>query len=311
MSKIEFSRFNSRDDRERRKKRQDNKENDGPRTWVFLKQDKDKFEGYALFTPDPNAEDNPGYLEYAEHWDGAMGKYIPCWGKENGCTYCAADLFPSTRALGAFYVTEVTNSEDDKEFAVNAVRVFRLNWKMLQTWWDNYDEDGSPIGKKIRIKAVDKGSGVYTTTVLNDELSEEDLATYKDQIPDLANIVQTNLDAALVSLRLEEMLQDTEVTESELKKAEEEMPKQRGGKEDDAEFTTSTLTITAINTSAGTISTEELESDLYMSSNSLIDLLDDLNEGDVVTVTYGLDDEDDFVAKSLELLKPKRKIVKK
>ena len=39
-----------------------------PSVFMRLKTD-EAFKGVALFEPDPELEDNPGYYEYYDHWD--------------------------------------------------------------------------------------------------------------------------------------------------------------------------------------------------------------------------------------------------
>lgn len=161
--------------------------------------DDEKFLAYALFDPDPAAEDNPGYLEYAEHWDLAGGMYVPCWGLDKGCLFCRANNTPSNRALGVFQMIEPD---------AGSIKIFRFNWTTLQEWLDTLDEDGATIGKKVRIKCVDKRNGEYTTRFFDEALSKKDLAAaLKDgTFPSLQDRVQKQLDRSLEKLRVQDAL---------------------------------------------------------------------------------------------------------
>jgi hypothetical protein len=164
----------------------------------------DKFIGFALFDPDPAAEDNPGYVEYAEHWDNQNGRFVPCWGAKNGCIYCKAGQAPSQRAQAAFLVTSINGEELDEP----EVRLFRLNWTMMQEWGDTLDEDGSTLGQKVRIKCQSRDDGDYITKFYDkDRLSKKDLKSSMKDIPEIEEVLQKSLDRALEALSLEAVLE--------------------------------------------------------------------------------------------------------
>src|SRR4051794_17231071 len=71
---------------------------DRKRPSVFLRLKTDEaFKAVALFEPDPEAKNNPGYFEYYDHYDNQGNQYVPCAGEK--CAFCAANDNPSTRAL--------------------------------------------------------------------------------------------------------------------------------------------------------------------------------------------------------------------
>lgn len=194
-----------------------------------------KFEGYALFDPDPAAEDNPGYVEYAEHWDTVASRFVPCYGAKNGCIFCKAGLSPSQRALAAFLLV----SEDGEELEEPEVKLFRMNWTMIQDWSDTLDEDGSTLGQKVRIKCVSREDGDFTTKFFEkDRLAKKDLAAAQEEIPDIEEQIQRQLDRALESMRVDNLLSDddddddddddvvAEVDDDEVEE-EEETPKKK------------------------------------------------------------------------------------
>lgn len=172
---------------------------------VYLRlNDDEKFVGYALFNPDPAAEDNSGYVEYGEHWDQPNTRFVPCWGAKNGCIYCKAGQQPSQRALAAFLVTSLNGDDLDEP----EIRLFRMNWTMIQEWADTLDEDGETLGQKIRIKCVSRGDGDYTTKFFEkDRLAKKDLKAAIADIPDIEELLQRNLDRSLEALRVADILE--------------------------------------------------------------------------------------------------------
>lgn len=180
---------------------------------VYLRlNDDEKFLGFALFDPDPAAEDNPGYVEYGEHWDQPNTRFVPCWGAKNGCIYCKAGQQPSQRALAAFLVTEING----EKLSEPEIRLFRMNWTMIQEWADTLDEDGSTLGQKIRVKCVSRADGDYTTKFFEkDRLSKKEIKSATKDIPDIPELLQRNLDKALEALRVSEILEDDEDEEDE------------------------------------------------------------------------------------------------
>ena len=78
----------------------------------------ESFRGVALFEPDPELAENPGYFEYYDHYDNQANTYVPCSGED--CPFCAANDNPSTRALTAWYFPEAADAKDQiKLFTMN------------------------------------------------------------------------------------------------------------------------------------------------------------------------------------------------
>jgi hypothetical protein len=66
---FEIRRVKTKDDRRR------------PSVFMRLKTD-ELFKAYALFEPDPELADNPGYFEYYDHYDKQASQYVPCAGRK-------------------------------------------------------------------------------------------------------------------------------------------------------------------------------------------------------------------------------------
>lgn len=175
---------------------------------IFLRlNDDEKFVGYALFDPDPAADDNDGYVEYGEHWDQKANRFVPCWGIKNGCIYCRGGAQASQRALGAFLVTSINGEELEEP----EIRLFRLNWTMIQEWGDTLEEDGSTLGQKIRIKCQSRQDGDYVTKFFDKEkLTKKDLNAALKDLPEIEDLLQKNLDRALEALAVENVLEDVD-----------------------------------------------------------------------------------------------------
>lgn len=173
----------------------------------FMKLDDDeKFTAHALFDPDPGVDGNPGYAEYAEHWDNQMGRFVPCWGAKNGCIYCKAGQQASDRALGAFL-------KDD-----GTIGLFRMNKSVRDEWIDTFDEDGSTLGQKVRIKCLDRRNGEYSIKFFEkDRLSQKDLKTAMADIEEdfIENLIQRSLNSALEALRIQDVLESDDDDEDD------------------------------------------------------------------------------------------------
>ncbi len=175
---------------------------------IFLRLDDDgKFTGYALFNPDPASDDNDGYVEYGEHWDQQGTRFVPCWGAKNGCIFCKAGQSPSQRALSAFLVTSIDGDELDEP----EIKLFRMNWTMIQEWGDTLDEDGETLGQKVRIKCISRRDGDFTTKFYDgkaDRLAKVELKAALKDMPDIEEQIQRSLDRALEGMRVSNVLEN-------------------------------------------------------------------------------------------------------
>lgn len=113
---------------------------------------------YALFTPDPEAADNPGYFEYFEHYDKSNNQYVPCAGDD--CYMCELGDNPSVRALTLWYFPDNPNGEK--------LKVLKLNGYMIRDFAEIESEEGGVLGRKFRVKRLsDKGE--YRVTPQTDK----------------------------------------------------------------------------------------------------------------------------------------------
>lgn len=103
---------------------------------------------YALFTPDPEADKNPGYYEYFEHYDKPNNQYVPCAGDD--CYMCELGDNPSVRALTLWYFPDNPNGQK--------LKVLKLNGYMIRDFAEIEAEEGGVLGKRFRVKRLsDKG----------------------------------------------------------------------------------------------------------------------------------------------------------
>lgn len=103
---------------------------------------------HALFTPDPEAADNPGYFEYFEHYDKPNNTYVPCSGDD--CYMCELGDNPSVRALTLWYFPDNPNGEK--------LKVLKLNGYMIRDFAEIEAEEGGVLGRMFRVKRLsDKG----------------------------------------------------------------------------------------------------------------------------------------------------------
>ena len=205
---IQIRRVRSKEDRKR------------PSVFMRLKPE-ESFKGYALFEPDPEAEDNNLYYEYYDHYDKQGNSYVPCAGE--ACPFCAANDNPATRALTVWYFPE--NDVKDQ------IKVFTMNYSTTTDISDEAEEEGGLQGKKVRIKRMDD-RGDYKVRVLTDKpLTKAELkkalalAEEKFGEEGLEGIVLRQLKAQMERLKALDALEDDDDDEDE-----EETPKARRGR---------------------------------------------------------------------------------
>jgi hypothetical protein len=191
-----------------------------PSVFMRLKTD-ESFRGIALFEPDPELEDNPGYFEYYDHWDEQGRQYVPCAGDK--CPFCAANDNPSTRALTVWFFPD----EDVKE----QIKVFTMNYSTLNDISDEAEEEDGILGKKVRIKRLsDKGD--YKVRVLTDKpLTQAQLkkamALLEGQFQNgLEGLVLNQLKAQMERLKALEAMEDDDDDDDE--DETEDRPTRRG-----------------------------------------------------------------------------------
>jgi hypothetical protein len=195
-----------------------------PSVYMRLKTD-EAFKGYALFEPDPELDDNPGYYEYYDHWDEQARQYVPCAGPN--CPFCAANLNPSTRALTAWYFPDAGDVKDQ-------IKLFTMNFSTINDTTDESEEEDGIIGKQVRIKRQsDKGDykiKIATGKPLTATQLKKAMALLAEKyeamkIESLEELVNRNLRSQMERLKALEALEDDDDTDDE-----EDTPKARRGK---------------------------------------------------------------------------------
>jgi hypothetical protein len=181
---------------------------DRKRPSVFMRlKTEEFFKAHALFEPDPELDDNPGYFEYYDHWDQQGQSYVPCTGDR--CPFCAANMNPSTRALTVWYFPE--NDEKDQ------IKVFTANYGTISSLTDESEDEGGILGKHLRIKRLsDKGE--YRVKVLSDKpLTKADLKKLMKQVAEmnLVGMVERQLAVQMERLKAVEALEDDDDDEDD------------------------------------------------------------------------------------------------
>ena len=193
-----------------------------PSVFMRLKTD-DAFKAHALFEPDPELDDNPGYFEYYDHWDQQGQSYVPCSGDR--CPFCAANDNPSTRALTVWFQPE--NEKKDQ------LKIFTANYGTINSLTDESEDEDGLVGKKLRIKRL-SDRGEYRVKVLNEKsLTKTELKSLMKQVEEmnLVGIVERQLAVQMERLKAVEAMADDDEDEDD----EPETPAARKGKAISAE----------------------------------------------------------------------------
>jgi len=192
-----------------------------PSVFMRLKVD-EAFKGVALFEPDPELEENPGYFEYYDHFDKQGNSYVPCAGEK--CPFCAANDNPSTRALTAWYFPDAADVKDK-------LKVFTMNYSTTQEISDEAEDEGGLLGKVVRIKRLEPAEkGNYRVKITADKpltktAVKEAMRELEEKFPaGLEDLVERQLKVQMERLKALEAMEDDEEDE------EEERPTARRGK---------------------------------------------------------------------------------
>lgn len=175
-----------------------------PSVFLRLKTD-EAFKAYAIFEPDPELEDNPGYFEYYDHYDRQANSYVPCAGDR--CPFCAANDNPSTRALTVWYFPDAGDVKDQ-------IKVFTMNYNTINDSTDESEDEDGIIGKKVRIKRLDDRGGYKVRIVKGDKaLTKSELKKVLKQLEELfpnglQGLVEKQLKAQMERLKAVAALDD-------------------------------------------------------------------------------------------------------
>lgn len=285
-----------------------------PSIFMRLKPD-ESFKGIALFEPDPEMENNPGYFEYYSHWDQQGNTYVPCAGDK--CPFCAANMNPSTQALTAWYFPQAGDKKDQ-------IKVFTMNYSTTQEASDESEDEDGVLGKVVRLKRLsEKGDYRFKVTAekgLTKTELKKVMADLEEKFPDgLRGLIMSQLRREMERLKALEALEDDDededTTEDEAPKARRGRPAAKATEEDEdtddddedededetedeqPESILGDYEILSVRKKDGYIVVEhdDEEVKLYASDETPID---DFKKGDLVTVaaewTDGGDDDEDY-----------------
>jgi hypothetical protein len=174
---------------------------DRKRPSVFLRLKTDEnFKAHAMFEPDPELDDNPGYFEYYDHYDNQANAYVPCAG--DMCPFCHANDNPSTRALTVWYFPDAKKDEQ--------LKVFTANYSTINTLADESEDEDGILGKMLRIRRLDD-RGSYRVKSLSDKpLTKTEIKSVMKQVDDLnlPGMVDRQLQIQMERLKAIEALED-------------------------------------------------------------------------------------------------------
>jgi len=143
------------------------KERGGGGNFIRLKTDT-AMKGFALFTPDPEVEGNPGWFEYLEHYDKPNNQYVPCTG--DSCYMCDLGENPSPRALSLWYFPEAADEKDQ-------FKSFKMNGFLIRDFDEIHTEEGGVLGRKFRVKRMtDDGKYRVSPTAETKPLPKKEIA---------------------------------------------------------------------------------------------------------------------------------------
>lgn len=270
---------------------------------MTLKKTGDQFIGYALFKPDPELDDNPGYYEYFEHYTPATG-YCPCVG--DGCPLCAEGDNASTRAKTLWYI--------DGE-----IKTFNLNYYMIQEFVDLLSEDEAILGQQFRIKRLE-GNGKYAIRPKTEKLKATELKKIMKDIDDdqLEKVAMKQLKRVHEELDVEDAMTEDDEDKPKDKKADktsksakkgkpvEEEPEPDEGFDHENEDSAEDLTLTVVKLKkkdniAIVQQGDGDEFELYGTED--VDLTE-LTKGDEIVVSFEKDEDGDFVVSELGEAEP-------
>lgn len=276
--------------------------------FITLKQTNEQFVGYALFKPDPALADNPGYYEYFEHYTPATG-FCPCAGEN--CPLCEEGDNPNTRAKAVFLV-----SKDGKDFDVDncEIKVFNLNWSVIQEFVDYASDDEPVLGQLFRIKRLE-GKGKYGIRLKDKKLTKTDIKTTlkSSDFPNLEDIATKQLNRVMEELDVEAAMEE---------KDEDEEPQngkataRKGTKAEEPEGTTGDfdpdgeedaedleVTVVKVTKSKNLLKVDDGDNEFDVYGTEDIDVTE-LSKGDIISITAEKDSDEDWVLTGLESGKP-------
>lgn len=281
--------------------------NKGRGGFVTLKKTGDFFLGYALFIPKPDAEDNPGYYEYFEHYTPATG-YVACAGDD--CPVCDEGDNPSSRAKTLWLVVD-----DDLDPDTGEVKTFNLNYYMITDFADFLSEDEPVLGQLFRIKRQE-GQGKYLIRPKKEKLTKAQIKAALKDAPDLEKIVRSRMLSVFEELGFADAMEEDDPDEEP--EEDEDQPKARRGRPkgsknkvkeepeeeefdpDEAdEIEDADVTIVSLKKKDNIAKVNYREAEFNLYGTDDVDLTE-FGKGEIVTVSAAKDSDGDFVVTSAE-----------
>ncbi len=197
---------------------------DRKRPSVFMRlKTQEKFVAHAMFEPDPELDDNPGYFEYYDHWDNENQRHVPCAGED--CIFCKTGHNPSTRAATVWYLPK--NDKGDQ------FKVFTLNFRLIEEFVDIAEEEEGILGHEFRVKRL-SDMGDYRARDLGNALKAKEIAKIleDERFPQAADLVNAQLQREIEAQAALEALGDDDDDDTDDDDDEDEKPtKAKKGKE--------------------------------------------------------------------------------
>lgn len=281
--------------------------NKGRGGFVTLKKTGDYFLGYALFTPKPDAEDNPGYFEYFEHYTPATG-YVACAGDD--CPVCDEGDNPSTRAKTLWLVVD-----DDLDSDSGEVKTFNLNYYMITDMADFLAEDEPVLGQLFRIKRQE-GQGKYLIRPKKEKLTKTQLKAALKDAPDLEKIVRSRMLAIFEEMGFADAMEEDEEDEPEEDKPKARRGRPKGSKnrpketeeetsddefdpDEEDEIEDRDVIIISVKKTDNTAKVNLNGAEFKIFGTDEVDLTE-FAKGEIITVSAAKDEDGDFVVTSAE-----------
>lgn len=282
-----------------RRVRSNEDRNAGRGGFITLKKVKDSFTGNALFLPDPELSDNPGYYEYFEHYTPATG-YCPCPGDD--CPLCEEGDNPSTRAKTLWLV--------DGE-----IKVFNMNYYVAEEFREMVSEGDNVLGQLFKITKME-GNGQFSIRDKKEKLTKTELNKALKEIDDdyLEDIATKQMRRALKEVDAASALEedDPDEDDNEDKKEKKSSGKSSGkssakkGKpadeepEEEPEGEGLTVEVVKLKKKDNILTVTAGESDEFdIYGTDEVDLTD-YGKGTKLVVSFEKDEDGDFVVSEAE-----------
>lgn len=261
------------------------------------------FLAYALFEGDP-AKDEPGYYEYQQHWvPGARGgTSVPCAGPD--CPICEEGDKPRDVAYTAWLVLKDAKGTDMGE---GQVLSFRANSIVIKQITEMRAEDEPPMGVLFRVSRLDdRGNYVLaskpkkplTKTQVKEHLKASGI-DYDTMVTNRLNKAMEGLSVARAVNAMDDDEDEVEETPKSTAKGKPAAKKKAPAQE---EWPTEAEDITVVvdevdgDGNTVTVTSDDYDGPAILWTHAKLKVaLEDLEEGQTLTVSYATDDADDKV----------------